>query len=102
MSNQSEKTVTQALTAEGALLIADGAVYDHSDLYRIALKTLAQEYRVMRAQRDLAVVDGQERVRAARRAERAHVTGRADRDLANRGVQEAGDDGAARERPEER
>jgi len=52
MSHPTEKAVTQALTAEGALLIADGAVYDHSDLYRIALKTLAHEYRVMRAQRD--------------------------------------------------
>jgi hypothetical protein len=43
---------TDALTAKGALLVADAAVYDHSDMYRIALKTLAHEYRVMRAKVD--------------------------------------------------
>lgn len=45
----SEKKTEEALTLQGALLIADSAVYDHGDMYRIALKTLAHEFRVMRA-----------------------------------------------------
>lgn len=42
----------KALTLEGALLIADAAVYDSGDLYRIALKTLAHEYRKLKVRND--------------------------------------------------
>lgn len=47
-----EKEVEAALTLEGALLIADAAVYDHGNLERIALKTLAHSFRCMRAKAD--------------------------------------------------
>lgn len=46
------ETGTDALMVKGALMVADAAVYDHSDMYRIALKTLAHEYRVLRAKSD--------------------------------------------------
>jgi len=49
---EDERVPEAALTAQGALLIADSAVYDPGDMYRIALKTLAHEYRVMRAKAD--------------------------------------------------
>lgn len=42
----------KALTLEGALLIADSAVHDSGDLQRIALKTLAHEYRKLRLRND--------------------------------------------------
>lgn len=44
------KARTDALTLEGALLTADSCVADGSDMYRIALKVLAHEYRKLRAQ----------------------------------------------------
>jgi hypothetical protein len=43
-----EKKHTDALTLDGALLVADSCVVDGTDLYRIALKTLAHEYRKLR------------------------------------------------------
>jgi hypothetical protein len=39
---------TDALTLAGALLVADSCVVDGTDLYRIALKTLAHEFRKLR------------------------------------------------------
>jgi hypothetical protein len=42
------KKHTDALTIAGALLVADSCVVDGTDLYRIALKTLAHEYRRLR------------------------------------------------------
>lgn len=43
------KKQTDALTLSGALLVADSCVIDGGDVYRIALKVLAHEFRKLRA-----------------------------------------------------
>jgi len=51
-TNPSKEQIAKAMTAEGALQIADSTVWKHGDMASLALKTLAHQYRVMRAERD--------------------------------------------------
>lgn len=44
--------LTQTLTLQGALLVADSTVLDAGDMKVIALKVLAHEYRKLRRERD--------------------------------------------------
>lgn len=55
MSNQEQRTpdeLTETLTLQGSLNVADSTVFDHSDMKIIALKVLAHEYRKLRLERD--------------------------------------------------
>lgn len=66
MSNRTAETqLDSAMTVQGALLVADSAVYDYGDMRTIALKTLAHEFRAMRAKYDrmcnLAMARGEKR-----------------------------------------